>query len=236
MRLPLAALAGLLLVLLWKHELVAAQTNCTVDLLHLQPEPSECRGNYVLRIRPWYGRTGNNLISLANAIHLGQRTNSEVIASSHPLLRQTEWDFRKTSEKEREWDIAIHGGGSIGRQQIFTDDFYHEDEMPIRIPDWSFGSTMQREVLISHVLPALRIVPNHERNAVVVHIRSGDVFSSPVIHPCYGTYILLCSCKPVFLRMPCNILRLCLQGNHHLPFTSQYCSCQKCQEGRSCCV
>lgn len=189
MRSMSAVLAALLLLVLTTNDAVSAQESCSVQLLSVQPEPSECRGNYVLRIKPWFGRTGNNLFSLANVIHLASQTNSEVIVPQHPLLKQTEWDFREESEKAREFNITIRGAGSLGRQQIFSDDFYHEDEMPIRIPNWDFGTTKQREVLINHVLPALHITPYHARDAVVVHIRSGDVFSSEVIHPYYGNYL-----------------------------------------------
>lgn len=186
MKVLLAALIACTCVCILQTGSVAAQSDCTLQLRYMQTQPSDCRGNYVLRIKPWFGRLGNNLISLANAIHLARETNSEVLASAHPLLRQTEWDFREKYEKDKEWNITIQGAGSLGRQLMFTDDFYHEDEMPLRLTDWSFGSTKQREVLVNDVLPALRIIPSHVRNAVVVHVRSGDVFTSATIHPYYG--------------------------------------------------
>lgn len=182
-------LAALLLSVSITNDTVSAQENCSIELLSVQPEPAECRGNYVLRIKPWFGRTGNNLMSLANVIHLATLTNPAVIVPQHPLLKQTGWDFRNASGKARELNITISGGGSLGRQQIFSDDFYHEDEMPIRIPNWDFGTTKQRKVLIEHVLPTFHITPHHIRDSVMVYIRSGDVFSHEIIHPYYGTAV-----------------------------------------------
>ena len=161
---------------------VNAEDTCLVQLhdRELQSELSECTGNFLLRVKPWYGRTGNNLISLANVIYLARLTYSEVLAGAHPLLKRNEWDFRVQSEKDRERNIRVLGAGTLGRQVAFTDNYYFESKMPIRVAGWSFGSTKQREVLINDVLPALRVSPMHSRNAVVVHVRSGDVFTHEV--------------------------------------------------------
>lgn len=187
MRYAAATLTAFFCVFAHSWVLSAAQDCTAIQIRHIQPEQQfACGGNYLLRIKPWFGRLGNNIISLANVIHLARETHSEVIVSPHPLLKQTEWDFRPKSEKDKEWEIAVKGEGSLGRQTAFTDDFYHENEMPLRLADWTFGSTQQRQVLINDVLPALRIAPQHVRNAVVLHVRSGDVFTSSVIHPYYG--------------------------------------------------
>ena len=43
-----------------------------------------------------------------------------------------------------------------------------------------------RQVLVEDVLPAFRLTPKHVRDAVVIHVRAGDVFTSEVLHPWYG--------------------------------------------------
>ena len=182
MKLPSFTLAASLVILVLRGLLVHGQNTCLVQLKALESEPSACRGNFLLRVKPWYGRTGNNIISLANVIHLARLTYSEVIAGAHPFLKQTEWDFRVQSEKDKEQNITVLGAGTLGRQLAFTDNFYDESEMPIRVTGWSFGSTKQREVLINDVLPAMHLSPMHSRNAVVVHVRSGDVFTHSVRH------------------------------------------------------
>ena len=161
----------------------AAAEHCSVQVA---PEPSECAGNLLLRLKPWYGRLGNNLVSLAHVLHLGRETRSEVIITPHPYFRQTEWDFREASRISAEVELTFIGTGNIGRQIAITDDFYHEVEMPLRLANWSFTTSKQRRVLVQEVLPAFRMVPRHVRDSIVIHVRAGDVFTHTVIHPYYG--------------------------------------------------
>lgn len=160
-----------------------AAEHCPVQVA---PEPSECSGNLLLRLKPWYGRLGNNLVSLAHVLHLGRETRSEVIITPHPYFKQTEWDFREASRISAEVELTFIGTGNIGRQIAITDDFYHEVEMPLRLANWSFTTSKQRRVLVEQVLPAFRIVPRHVRDSIVIHVRAGDVFTHTVIHPYYG--------------------------------------------------
>ena len=160
-----------------------AAEHCPVQVA---PEPSECSGNLLLRLKPWYGRLGNNLVSLAHVLHLGRETRSEVIITPHPYFKQTEWDFREASRISAEVELTFIGTGNIGRQIAVTDDFYHESEMPLRLSNWSFTTSKQRRVLVEQVLPAFRIVPRHVRDSIVIHVRAGDVFTHTVIHPYYG--------------------------------------------------
>ena len=160
-----------------------AAEHCPVQVA---PEPSECSGNLLLRLKPWYGRLGNNLVSLAHVLHLGRETRSEVIITPHPYFKQTEWDFREASRISAEVELTFIGTGNIGRQIAITDDFYHEVEMPLRLANWSFTTSKQRRVLVEQVLPAFRIVPRHVRDSIVIHVRAGDVFIHTVIHPYYG--------------------------------------------------
>jgi len=160
-----------------------AAEHCSVQVA---AEPSECSGNLLLRLKPWYGRLGNNIVSLAHVLHLGRETRSEVIITPHPYFKQTEWDFREASRISAEVELTFIGTGNIGRQIAITDDFYHEVEMPLRLANWSFTTSKQRRVLVEQVLPAFRIVPRHVRDSIVIHVRAGDVFTHTVIHPYYG--------------------------------------------------
>lgn len=176
----------LAILLLWVASAAAADVNCSVQIATAQAAPFDCSGNYLLRLRPWYGRLGNNLVSLTHVLHFARETKSEAIVSAHPYFKQTDWDFREASVIAAEADIELRGAGSIGRQMAITDDFYHESEMPVRLADWDFTTSKQRRVLVEDVLPAFRLIPKHIRDTVVIHVRAGDVFTSPVIHPFYG--------------------------------------------------
>ena len=173
-------------VLLAIVAVVAQLDDCSVPVSGVQSEPRLCAGNFLLRLRPWYGRLGNNLVSIAHIVHFGRETKSEVLISPHPYFKQFEWDFRDQSKIDEEAKIERLGGGSLGRQIAITDDFYHPAEFPMLLSNWNFSTTRMRQVLVEDVLPAFRLTPKHVREAVVIHVRAGDVFTSEVLHPYYG--------------------------------------------------
>ena len=143
-----------------------------------QLQPAGCTGRYLFVIKswPWEGNLGNNIICLTHALYLARQTSSELVVPTYRHFTKTGWDFRNDTTADN---------GDVHRIAV-TDawSFFVKEEMQALLPDWSFGTPAQRELLINEVLPAFRVTPKHERGAVVVHVRSGNIFTNG-IHPDY---------------------------------------------------
>ena len=129
------------------------------------PSPCDCEGGYLLKVA-WFGRLGNNLLQLAQSIRIAELTQNEVAISidvSHQFLNRSVWDFRADTN---------------GHQIVKTDEFFYSRVCPSILHKSVYSVAQKRQVLQTHVLPFFQIPIGHNRDSVVVHIRSGDVFST----------------------------------------------------------
>ena len=138
------------------------------------PALSDCGGGLLFRVT-WFGRLGNNLLQLAQALHVAELTQNEVAIptadSSHSYFNRTFWDFRAATKQ--------------GCQVAKADDFFYSSVCPSMLHKSAFSVAEKRTVLQTHVLPFFQIPIGHSRDSVVIHIRSGDVFSNPTPPPTY---------------------------------------------------
>ena len=119
---------------------------------------------------------GNNIICLTHALYLARQTSSELVVPSYRHFTKTTWDFRNdtTVQKDYPHRVAVTDPWS----------FFMKEDAQTLLKDWSFGTSAQRELLMNEVLPAFRVTPKRTRDAVVIHIRSGNIFTTGV-HPDY---------------------------------------------------
>ena len=113
----------------------------------------------MILIRNWYGRLGNNIQQVSNAIYLGLKQNENVSMPYHPFfLIQV---IRITNE-----DIDR-------QQQISDDDFFSKKHV---------RSIQSNQTLTNQILKKISKINSPKQSLgekdLVIHIRSGDIFSS----------------------------------------------------------
>ena len=128
-----------------------------------------CEGSFLFRVI-WYGRLGNNLLQLAQALYLAELTQNEVAIPAVSHFNRTFWDFR---------------AGTEACQLVKADEFFFSRVCPSALNKSAFTVARKRQVLQTHVLPSFTIPIGDHPDSVVLHIRSGDVFSDPTPHPDY---------------------------------------------------
>jgi len=129
-----------------------------------------------LRVKP-YGRMGNNLLQISNAILLAR-----ALGLNHVQMPQTQ--FLNLPEP-----VTMHGLTLLPPEQdikdlggFITSGFFRETRLePI-------GATMElrRQVIQRYIVPHLTIQtkPSERKDCLAVHLRSGDVFGDRP-HPSY---------------------------------------------------
>ena len=130
------------------------------------PPGCVCEGGYLLRVT-WFGRLGNNLLQLSQALHIAELTESEVTIipdQSRPFFNKTSWDFR--------------GNAKGGCQIAIPNEFFYSTICPSLLHKEVYRVADKRRVLQTHILPFFQIPISGNSEHVVIHIRSGDVFSS----------------------------------------------------------
>jgi len=107
----------------------------------------------VVKINQWYGRLGNNIMQIRNALKIAKDNNTQFDSIKHPFLNIKPISF----------------GDNIFNK---SDRFFYDDEYSPEIYK-----------LIRQFIPKLNI-DSLKPNTVVIHIRSGDIFSQNP-HPSY---------------------------------------------------
>lgn len=127
-----------------------------------------------LFISAWYGRLGNNIQQLGNALMLAELCHIPAIVSiPHPQLGSLTLETSATCANRL-----------ITNSSVRSDFFHWDSQKPDRsilIPYSYIAANMARvlqKYLLPHLLPFLSNVspPGEE---VVLHIRAGDIFSKP---------------------------------------------------------
>lgn len=121
-------------------------------------------------IQNWFGRLGNNILQVKNALHLAFFFQYNVIIPKHKFFNSTYISINK--------DISIHF-------PKITDihNFYYNEKIP-NVSAEVFNNNLDKVIKI---LKTIFIYPPEitlPSNSLVIHIRSGDIFSSSP-HPNY---------------------------------------------------
>jgi hypothetical protein len=128
-----------------------------------------------LCINGWYGRLGNNIIQVKNALHIAFYYGYNVIIQKHQYFKYTHLKVSNTNEGEPIepiYDYASRG-------------FYFVNDIDRSINRECFSTNYDkvREVLLSLFVLDYRTLESLGEDELVIHIRSGDSIS--VLHDQY---------------------------------------------------
>lgn len=125
---------------------------------------------YKINVNRWFGRLGNNLIQICNAINIALNTKSIVIFpkyTSKLLKKLHKLDFSNPNK----CNITINGY------------FYFPEHC------YGFYTSLseRRRILLKYIHPILNLeyVNNVNENSLVINIRSGDMFEKNTPHSTY---------------------------------------------------
>ena len=120
----------------------------------------------------WYGRLGNNIIQLSNIIDIA-------ITYKH--------NIKMNVKKHNFFDVSIIEKyfNKYNNNEIITDDknFYYRDKLPF--PNEIFKQNIEESNKILKKAFLINNINKLHENDIVIHIRSGDIFSSKWVHPNY---------------------------------------------------
>jgi len=125
---------------------------------------------YEIKVNQWYGRLGNNLIQICNAINIALNTQSSVIFPKYrtKLLKNLhKFDFSDYNK----CDITVNGF------------FYY----PKHCYGYYTSFLERRKILLKYINPILNLEPVDfvNKNTLVINIRSGDMFVEGCPHSEY---------------------------------------------------
>lgn len=156
--------------LLALHLAASLQDNCIVTRRSASLSNFDCPGGYLLRVE-WLGRLGNNLLQLANVLHIAEELQAEVIVPHRDFLNRHEWDLRGSNRDSCQ--IAIY------------DRYFFSEVCPRLLDRTVFSAAHKRQILRKYIIPEFRILPKPSVDTVVIHVRGGDVFTNEVPPPTY---------------------------------------------------
>ena len=118
-------------------------------------------------INAWYGRLGNNIKQLSNIIHIA-------IALKHNI---------KINVKHRFFDVSLIEKyfNKYNNSEIITDDklnFFNPNKYKLRFSNTIFEENIQEKKKILQNAFLINNINKLPENDLVIHIRSGDIFSS----------------------------------------------------------
>jgi len=127
--------------------------------------------NPLIKIHQWTGRLGNNINQLINAIKIALYYEASTIVFPHHQYFNT---------------TTIELGPNKVYSCTFEDMFYyperiaHVDKSLFSKNNYESGAILRKYFIID----PLTVVPLGKKD-LVIHIRSGDIFKGPFIHPVY---------------------------------------------------
>ena len=121
-------------------------------------------------LKTWYGRLGNNIIQLSNAIHIA-------IAFKHNIKINVQHRFFDFSLIEKYFN-------KYNNSEIITDgyNFFYKSKLPFSNAIFKQNIEEKNKILQKAFL--INNINKLPENDLVIHIRSGDIFSSNP-HPDY---------------------------------------------------
>lgn len=126
--------------------------------------------NNVLKINNWIGRTGNNLISLLNALFIAVSYNYNLSFPKHLLLNTTSISFDNCNTNVKDHDN--------------TNNFYYKQQLKNINENLFDDKNTQKKVYKIMKNMCLIKIPYKKNNDLVIHIRSGDQFDH---RKCFST-------------------------------------------------
>ncbi len=115
---------------------------------------------YQLKINQWFGRLGNNLQQLSNAIFVAEKTRSTLSFPFHQMITDSYFDF---------------SGGKSCKHKISSN--FWNDKLE------SFAVTLEEieqkrsSILKNNILPLIPYKRKKQDFDMVIHFRGGDVFA-----------------------------------------------------------
>lgn len=120
---------------------------------------------YKININAWFGRFGNNLTQLSNALYFAEKTSSDMSYPEHSSIQNKVFNFSKNSASFTTID------------SIFWDDFEHN------LFNIKEADSNRRRILKKYFLPLIKYEKKHLPYDIVVHIRGGDICQpNPHLH------------------------------------------------------
>lgn len=117
----------------------------------------------MLTITSWFGRSGNNIIQILNAIHYAKLKNHKIITfPSHKLLRST--------------SIIINNINDINNE-IINDTFFYLKNYNIDKPE-PYIMKLYFQEYISNIINIEKNNKLDDLSIVHIHFRGGDIFSN----------------------------------------------------------
>lgn len=112
-------------------------------------------------INCWYGRLGNNIQQISNAIFFCMKNNINFYCSEHELINSFCINFGKDK--------------SISGRFFFYDGPYKDFECNI-----NELNNLRREICLKYIVPNFKFFVKEalDENTVVIHLRGGDIFTS----------------------------------------------------------
>ena len=144
---------------------------------------------YKFHLNSWYGRFGNNLIQLSNAIYVARQTNSILTFTAHSVIKNCVFDFSNGNKNLKQvssnfWNLTTF-------EKVNLENLY----------------TQRSSILKKYILPLLPYIPQSNEYDLVVHFRGGDIFTNP--HPSYVQMPLSYFLKIFKKENASNILLVC---------------------------
>ena len=121
-------------------------------------------------LKRWYGRLGNNIIQLSNAIHIA-------IAFKHNIKINVQHRFFDFSVIEKYFN-------KYNNSEIITDNLNFFDRNKLPFENAIFKQNIEEKNKILQKAFLINNIHKLPENELVIHIRSGDIFSSKP-HPGY---------------------------------------------------
>jgi hypothetical protein len=128
-----------------------------------------------LCITYWYGRLGNNIIQVKNALHIALYCGYNVVIPKHQYFKYTHLCVTNTTEGEPIEPIYDYASRGFY--------FVNEIDRSINRECFSMNYDKVREVLMSLFALDYRTLDPLDEDELVIHIRSGDIIS--VLHDQY---------------------------------------------------
>lgn len=121
----------------------------------------------------WFGRFGNNIQQITNAIYFCEKYKIHFDMAPHPMIEDIELPFgeRRMPGDENQWSYFY---------------FLEGEECNLPNEDLNVLNFQRKEICEKYIYPKLKI--DHSKveerfDGLVIHLRSGDVFQNP--HPDY---------------------------------------------------
>jgi hypothetical protein len=127
-----------------------------------------------LVISYWYGRLGNNIIQVKNALHIALYSNYNVIIPQHLYFKCCELNVAPNNE-----DTPI--------EYIYGNDCYqfYGNYNLVNNECYSMNNEKVRDILINLFTIDYKILEPLGEDELVIHIRSGDAVVGNGLHPQY---------------------------------------------------